>query len=372
MLKRSVHSVSHGTWFSLLSVALSLLALAIVSVKSQAIDSALLGTFRTQNLIVDEQVQVGPSAPANRHTMQIANVDPTNETQLWIVDTSIGHVGTLANQAINLVLRGTQVMDTAAGPVNATNIDAAVTATKTGVNNLISTAVLANASGDCASSNTCYSFRSTNGQMIQTDPAHFGAVDTTSLTNSGSTTTTGLVNGANTTLGTSGVGNTTTVNGTLDERTSNADAYISIRSTASGGRQYFLESSATAGTVPNSFNIYDGTAGAARFAITSNGAMAAYEHVLNRGGVPTIGTCGSGTRNASSTDTAGVFTTDAAVTTCTITFARTWTNRPSCVLYGEGTATPPTCTISATAITCSVVGTSTTYNWHCIGLSNSQ
>jgi hypothetical protein len=75
----------------------------------------------------------------------------------------------------------------------------------------------------------------------------------------------------------------------------------------------------------------------------------------------TNGTCAT----AVCTDIAGAFTTSSV--TATVTFQKSYSTRPTCTLYGEGTATPPICTVSATAITCTTVANSTVYDYECVG-----
>lgn len=61
-------------------------------------------------------------------------------------------------------------------------------------------------------------------------------------------------------------------------------------------------------------------------------------HASFLGGVPTIGTCGTGpTVNSDSTDTAGAFTTGTGTpTNCTITFNTAWPTAPKCVITPTG------------------------------------
>lgn len=82
---------------------------------------------------------------------------------------------------------------------------------------------------------------------------------------------------------------------------------------------------------------------------------------------PTLTSCGSSpSPTINGSDVAGRYTTGGTATTCTITFAATYTNPPSCIVHAEGTATQPTYTVSATAITVSVDIAATVYDYHCI------
>jgi len=356
-----------------------LVTTAVLAVAGGAVAKEIspAGTFKTGSLVVDDQAQVGPSAPPAYRAVMVTNTKPTNEEQLWIEDDATNHVGTGGvNQGINVVARQQATFDTTGGVATATGLDVAVTATRAaGGNALNNTAILANASAGCVGC-SAYSFFSSEGSMVVTDDAHFGPTTITGdTTGFGAATFSGqiqgqniVLGGANNIIGSSGAGNNTTFNGDVDERTSGVDAWMSVHSTATGGRQYFLENSSDGGSVPDSFNIFDSQV---RWSIAYTGAIAAYDHELNKGPLPSIASCGTGNVGPNATDTAGVFTSGNATTTCTVNFARTWTNRPSCVIFGENTATPPTCTISATAITCTVVATSTTYDWRCEGQSNS-
>lgn len=81
---------------------------------------------------------------------------------------------------------------------------------------------------------------------------------------------------------------------------------------------------------------------------------------------PTLSSCGSTpSPTIHGSDIIGKFTTGGTATSCTLTFAATYTNAPACVVTTEGGATQPTYTISATAITFTVDIAQTTYNYVC-------
>lgn len=133
---------------------------------------------------------------------------------------------------------------------------------------------------------------------------------------------------------------------------------------------------ATAGALPlvllpksSAIVYYDATAALWQATLTASAAPNLAGHVTsNSTAIPVLSTCGtSPTIVAGSTDTAGKITTGGTATTCTITFAATWGTAPSCVLTPEGSATQPTYTTSATAITASVDIASTVYNYVCVG-----
>jgi hypothetical protein len=94
-------------------------------------------------------------------------------------------------------------------------------------------------------------------------------------------------------------------------------------------------------------------------------AGATTAHMVTSGTVPVLSSCGTSPTIVGS-DVAGRFVTGAGATACTMTFARTYTIAPSCTLQPSGSATLPTCTFSATAITCSLAAPATTYNYICM------
>lgn len=102
--------------------------------------------------------------------------------------------------------------------------------------------------------------------------------------------------------------------------------------------------------------------------ITFQGVPIVQQEIVARGGAaPTITSCGTTPSvGASSTKFAGDFTTGSAATTCTVTFASSYANAPTCVISGSGVV-GPTYTTSTTAITITVDVASTTYHYVCVG-----
>lgn len=107
--------------------------------------------------------------------------------------------------------------------------------------------------------------------------------------------------------------------------------------------------------------------GAAQLGDGTTDTVTAWGHVKSQGAAPTLSSCGA-SPTITGTDYAGIVTTGAAATGCTITFSRTMTNEPACVITPKGSATNPTCTESATAITCSAAAASTKYKYVCVEL----
>lgn len=89
-------------------------------------------------------------------------------------------------------------------------------------------------------------------------------------------------------------------------------------------------------------------------------------HLATTGTAPTLTTCGT-SPTITGSDIAGILTTGSAATTCTITFAATYTNEPVCMVEAIGITTQPTYTVSATAITMTVDTASQKYYYFCMG-----
>lgn len=88
-------------------------------------------------------------------------------------------------------------------------------------------------------------------------------------------------------------------------------------------------------------------------------------HIGMDGSSPVISACGAGPSAVTGPDSAFYFTTGAGAGACTITFSTTYGAKPVCTARAEGSAVIPTCTTSATAITCTTVAAATEYHWHC-------
>lgn len=116
----------------------------------------------------------------------------------------------------------------------------------------------------------------------------------------------------------------------------------------------------SAGLLTNTGNVTHGDADADKTTL--------WGHVQTEGSVPTVSSCGTGSGTPVGSS-AAFRALSGNTTTCTWTFARTYTQAPVCVGRGEGTATIPTCTVSATAITCTTLIAATTYHWICIGVT---
>jgi len=89
-------------------------------------------------------------------------------------------------------------------------------------------------------------------------------------------------------------------------------------------------------------------------------------HLKASGTAPALTSCGT-SPTISGSDVAGIITTGSGATTCTVTFAATYTTVPSCFFLPIGTATMPVYSVSATAITVATSIASTGYSYGCVG-----
>lgn len=138
--------------------------------------------------------------------------------------------------------------------------------------------------------------------------------------------------------------------------------------TASGAQSNIALVTFDGDVVFNSSSGATAIAGNATIGDTNTDLATIWGHTMSLGTAPTPSACGAGPTVAG-TDRDMKVTPGAGATTCTLTFSRTYTVAPVCVNFPEGGAVSPTCTISATAITCTVAVASAVYNFHCEGTS---
>lgn len=373
------------------------------------------GTFRTENLLVDNnaiithQVQVG-SVPVDplQQTMLIHETTPNTQGELWIQSSDTGHTGNAGNnEMISIVMRNDTNFDNSVGSAsaNSSGVDIVVDSTHTGSgsNGLTCTAVRANAACDAGSSN--YSLYSEHGVLRNFDPVSFGPGDVALGTNvdnfeiPGSPTTTARI----------GIGGLPSIDGTqlqtknTDPSSALAGLSVALDTTlnagirgglvihrgANGGYVSGLSGGLVlaggagfpfAGSQANETAMYNEfgasiVLGADNTGFTSWGRWTPSNHmVVDTGlGTPTLGAgCTSGTSSSIfGNDTAFKVLTGSTSTACTITFKKTYTAAPICTIRTDGSATQPTCSVSATAITCSTNQSATTYDFICIGQPSS-
>ncbi len=106
--------------------------------------------------------------------------------------------------------------------------------------------------------------------------------------------------------------------------------------------------------------------------MTLQSSLTLQSNLVSTGTIPTLSSCGTGPSIlAGSTNTSGRFTTGTGATTCTLTFAGTYTNAPTCQVNMQGsTGTPATPVYAETTTTIpmtSAVVASATYRYTCVG-----
>lgn len=88
-------------------------------------------------------------------------------------------------------------------------------------------------------------------------------------------------------------------------------------------------------------------------------------HAQGSGNVPVATICGAQPDDGS-TDLQGSIT-NVGLTTCTITFAATWTKAPSCVITNNTVRASQVNTVTATAITITAITAGDKISWICFG-----
>lgn len=377
--------------------------------------SAMLGTFRTTNLDVDEnvvigaqgsgQIQFGPVSPAADQKMLITQDSPDDTAQLWVQSDDTNHVGALGNnEQINVVLRNDTTFDTSANAAHASGIDVIVDSTiATGSNPLENIAIAANAScpgGNCQA----FSWRSQFGTMQNDGPVNFASSPDVQLgqhvqqfavvpaTPTTSTpqldvgrafsvdgynihtvnTATGVANGGlfiqlDPTV-TSGIRGGLTVDRSASVGANNAGIII-----AGGSGDPWISSLA------NEWSMYSEIGpivfGTDQSFTNSDMRLSVKGHWIEdiSHGSPTLdaGCTAGGSSSIVGNDNAFKLITGASSTTCTLTFRNTWTLPPICLVTTEGGVALPTYTISPTALTFTTNLSAKTYNTYCVGQPSS-
>lgn len=93
-------------------------------------------------------------------------------------------------------------------------------------------------------------------------------------------------------------------------------------------------------------------------------------HVISSGTTPTLSSCGNGGPSVVGTDTAGKITTGtASPASCTLTFAKTYVNAPSCVVADDSSvaAVEVVTTTSTMVLTVTTGASSAVYSYICVG-----
>jgi len=369
-----------------------------------------LGTFKTENLLVDKQAGVGSPGPSTYDQMSInvsgAATAATSQAGLDIESNDTGHTGPggpVDNEQINLVIRNNTTFDCTSKIGEATAIDIALTSTCSmggmgilpiGIANQVTTpggydyyslagtmrhdgAVTFNSSPDVALGVHVENFgvvpQTPALTVPQLDIGTFAPTDgyNMHITN----TTTGVAG-----MGIAMAGNTT-VSATIAPQIT-----IYRNNTGSFGGDFALicvDNGGSCGTsaannmvVANYFtgkDLYLQAKASVQFGSPSNTAT----HLTKDGhwvqdfsfGLPSLdaGCTSGGGSSVVGNDNRFELTTGATSTACTATFAKTWTTKPICNITTEGGIALPTYTVSATAITITTNVNSGVYNVDCQG-----
>lgn len=375
-------------------------------------DAHAQGTFRTDNLTVDNTAtvgsaldigatshyfprgfQIGQFGGSGNSTSYLTTSSPVTTTQLYIQENPVGDGAPhTAYESINLVADQRADYDTTAQPSSCNAITALANCNHVaGANALTTSAIICSAEAGSGSGDGSYCLYgpSGGGAIRVDDGASFGPTTVSSLSSLGAVTGTGATFSGNVALNT--IAGNTTVNGNLTvastEKINDLEMqFVSLVSyiyNASGGNEPMEISSAGATAIDfqgNNASNNGGTLGLRLYGGNNSGVLQTWfngdGHILTGGTAPAFGTCGTGTpacvANSPCTDAAARVTTGATNTGCTITFAHTYAHIPSCQCTDETVSTRlVSCIPTATTL---VMGLSANSNdvisYSCVGDAN--
>lgn len=366
-------------------------------------DVATQGTLHTKDLQVDDTILSGATSLSAGQRVLFSDTSTTTATHVWIDDTSTNHVGQPGNnEAVSLVIHNNTGFDNTADPGKARGVEILVECTDDVGVGCQSTAVQANSDG--------FAWHSTAGSMYHEGAVEFtgtsGTVDLgdnvepfnlPATVGTATQVTVGWPNG-----GTPGnvLGATIAVRN-VDVGVSNAGYGVALDTTTNAGIRGGLVVSrgAGGGTGGNNngivtsggtgFPFLDSAAGqwnvyaeqgpivfGASTAFTPAFRLSQNDHLVaattsDAGGTPVVpaksAACDAGGGSAiTGNDMAFKLTTGATSVACVVTFIKTYTVAPVCVVTPEGGIVMPTFTTTATtlAMTVNVAGV---YNVMCWG-----
>ena len=356
----------------------------------------------TDGIVVSAgQVQVGPTAIAADQQVLVTDGAPTLTGQVWFQTDDAGHVGTGGNnEEINVVIRNNTAFDTTANAGHASGIDVIADAT-IGVpgNALTNTAIAANASCPGGGSCTAFDYNSQFGIMRHDGPINFDSspdvqlgvfvenfsvvpqapLATTPQVDIGKAfstdgynlhtinTATGVANGGLFVqldpTPDSGIRGGLTVDRNASATANNAGIII-----AGGSGDPWIDSNA------NEWSMYS-EIGPIKFGTDQSFTSAdVYLSVnghwvqdVSRGPPSVDGVCSAAGTTIVGNDNGFQVTTGGASTSCTFTFAKTWTLLPLCSITPVGQPVVPTCTPTATTVVCPTMLGSQVYTFSCQG-----
>ncbi len=361
---------------------------------------ATTGTFRTDSLFVDNKVQLGQTPPSASQRAFFEDTSTTNTTMWWTQSDSVGHVGTGGNnEVIHWVDRLNDTFDTTANAGNSTIHDDIISCgISAGANPLTCAVLRPNAS--CSTGNcTAYSYLSSIGIFRNDGPVDVSASPTVQL---GSSVQNFRVNPTNPVVTADiDIGCTPPVDGFNLHMKNNAagvglaGSIIGLDTTVNPGIRggYLIARGAGGGfsgnngglavssgngfpfgtSLANELNLFAEQGpivfGADAIGFTSATRLSTSNHWTQdlSTGLPGLGagcTSGGGSLIVGN-DNRFMVTMGAASSACTITYSKTHTTTPMCIITPYGTATLPVCTPSATQMVCSTNAASTTYVFDC-------
>lgn len=387
-------------------IALIIWALALVGmfITTAHRDPVAQGTLRASDLVVDDTMRNGSTPLGAGQKVLFSDPDVDTATQVWISSLSSNHVGQPGNnEMVSLVINNATGFDNTADPGKARGLEIAVSCTDDVGVGCISTGVQVQSDG--------FAWYSTAGSMYHEGAVEFSGTSGTvdlgdnvegfnlpGTTGTATQQTIGWPNGGTpgnvfsgvglavknaqpgVSVGGVGVALDTTVEATIrggfiiSRGAGGGLAGNNSGIAVSGGTGFpFLDSAA------NQFNVYAeqgpivfgaSTAFTPAFRLSQNDHLVAAT-TSDAGGTPVnpskSAACDAGGGSAiTGNDMAFKLTTGATSTACVVTFIKTYTVAPVCVVTPEGGIALPTFTTTATtlAMTVNVAGV---YNVMCWG-----
>jgi hypothetical protein len=348
-----VHFESNWLWLArrLPFVVMLMAILLTIAVVTRRFSFSITGTFRTSDLVVDNNASVGSDATfggratflgASASTDGIVEVrgsSPGTTKQLFVKEIDTNHT---ASEANNAVLFQQATFDTSAGLANAVGLDVEVSSTRVaGSNDLSNIAILALAGG--GDNNLSFYSPPGGGKMTVTDGA---AIGPTVLTATLEVDGTSHLEGDITTDGNMRIG--------INPGTPHA---LTVNAAPTFNQNSDFEANATFnGTALFDNPVRIGTASSNRHVIVPTTAVA-----------PTFSGCGSAPLIDGGDFVATVHTDTDSSTTCTIVFHSTYGAAPHCTVTSrDGLQVTYATTATQLAVTNAGLA-NTTFDYTCVG-----
>lgn len=370
------------------------------------VGSSGIGDDGSNVSLLSRTLQVGSDAVNAGQVLMFTKGVSRTTTQAWIEEHDTNHQGDTTglqggNEAINLVLRNHTTFDTSplVPGANASAIDLVVDSSRvTGANPLTNTGILISVvNGD-----TNYGIYGLHGVLKWAEAVVFGPGDV----NLGANVDNFEVPGSTSQVARVGIGALPSIDGTQLQTkntvaaSSLAGIEVGLDTTVNSGIRggYIVNRGAAGGfggnsaglvvaggsgfpfgsTVANDLAFYTELGASILFGADDSGFTSATRLTKSNHwvedastGLPTLDAgCTSGTGSGIvGNDNAFAVTTGTTSTACTVTFKKTWTSKPICVVTPDAGATF-TETPSATTVVFSANQSSKTYNVQCLGQPN--